>query len=179
MHAGIANPRWRGKRSRHSGGKRNTQFYVSGKRPMDSVVRLSIEQQCILMYCQVLWTNIDQILEPCDAISRHHTTMKKLVPAIAHEEYFSRENALASMCAPHCIPVNMAYYVCWIWIWLEISSCRELVSNGVHYIKSQPTDPTSFEEMFHFDVLISSFTVYPMMFSHGYLELCFVLVTLT
>ena len=34
MHVGIANPRWRGKCSRHSRRMRNTQFYVSGKRPM-------------------------------------------------------------------------------------------------------------------------------------------------
>ena len=34
MHAGIANPRWRGKRSRHSRRMRNPQVYVSGKRPM-------------------------------------------------------------------------------------------------------------------------------------------------
>ena len=33
MHVGIANPRWRGKRSRHSRCMRNPQFYVSGKRP--------------------------------------------------------------------------------------------------------------------------------------------------
>ena len=32
MHVGIANPRWQGKRSRHS--RRMLQFYVSGKRPM-------------------------------------------------------------------------------------------------------------------------------------------------
>ena len=34
MHVGIANPRWRWKRSRHSRRMRNPQFYVSGKRPM-------------------------------------------------------------------------------------------------------------------------------------------------
>ena len=34
MHAGIAEPRWRGKRSRHSQRMRNPQFYGSGKRPM-------------------------------------------------------------------------------------------------------------------------------------------------
>ena len=33
MHAGIANPLWRGKRSRHFRGMRNPQFYVSGKSP--------------------------------------------------------------------------------------------------------------------------------------------------
>ena len=32
MHVGIANPRWRGKRSRHSRCMRNPQFYVSVKR---------------------------------------------------------------------------------------------------------------------------------------------------
>ena len=36
MHVGIANQRWRGKRSRHSRRMRNPQFYVSGKRPMKS-----------------------------------------------------------------------------------------------------------------------------------------------
>ena len=34
MYVGIANPSWRGKRSRHSWRMRNPQFYVSGKRPM-------------------------------------------------------------------------------------------------------------------------------------------------
>ena len=35
MHVGIANPRLRGKRYRHSRRMRNPQFYVSGKRPMN------------------------------------------------------------------------------------------------------------------------------------------------
>ena len=34
MHAGIANPRWREKRSRHSRRMRNPQFYLSDKRLM-------------------------------------------------------------------------------------------------------------------------------------------------
>ena len=34
MHVGIANPRWRGKCSRHFRRMRNPQFYVSGKRPI-------------------------------------------------------------------------------------------------------------------------------------------------
>ena len=33
MHAGIANPQWRGKGSRHSRRMRNPQFYVSDKWP--------------------------------------------------------------------------------------------------------------------------------------------------
>ena len=38
MHVGIANPRWRGKRSRHSRRMRKSQFYVSGKRPRDDAM---------------------------------------------------------------------------------------------------------------------------------------------
>ena len=34
MHIGIVNPRWRGKRSRHSRRMRNSRFFVSGKRSM-------------------------------------------------------------------------------------------------------------------------------------------------
>ena len=45
MHVGIVNPRWRGKRSRHSRRMRNPQFYASGKRPMT----LSAEAQKLLI----------------------------------------------------------------------------------------------------------------------------------
>ena len=38
MHVGIGNLWWRGKRSWHSRPMRNPQFYVSGKRPIDSLV---------------------------------------------------------------------------------------------------------------------------------------------
>ena len=38
MHVGIAKPRWRGKRSRHSRRHmRNLKFYISGKRPIQYV----------------------------------------------------------------------------------------------------------------------------------------------
>ena len=33
----IANPRWRGKHSRHARRMRNPKFYVSGKRPIDEI----------------------------------------------------------------------------------------------------------------------------------------------
>ena len=36
MHVGIANPRWRGKSSRHSRLMDEAQFYVSGNRPMEN-----------------------------------------------------------------------------------------------------------------------------------------------
>ena len=35
MYVGIANPQWRGKRSRHSQRMRRPQLYVSGKRPIE------------------------------------------------------------------------------------------------------------------------------------------------
>ena len=38
MHVEIANPLWRGKRSRHSPRMRNPQFFVSGKRPMGTQI---------------------------------------------------------------------------------------------------------------------------------------------
>ena len=38
MHVGIANPRWRGKRSRHTWRMRNPQVSVSGKRPMGTAM---------------------------------------------------------------------------------------------------------------------------------------------
>ena len=36
MHVGIANPRWWGKRSRHSRRMRDPQYYQSGNRPLDA-----------------------------------------------------------------------------------------------------------------------------------------------
>ena len=39
MHVRIANPRWRGKRSRHFRRMRNPQCYVSGKRPMSVTLK--------------------------------------------------------------------------------------------------------------------------------------------
>ena len=55
MHVGIANPRWRGKRSRHSRRMRNPQFYVSGKRPMYLWVKRQPKQFILF--------NLDSVLE--------------------------------------------------------------------------------------------------------------------
>ena len=57
MHAGIANLRWWGKRSRHSRRLRNPQFYVSGKRPMIPMCTVS----------NVLWMPV-----PCGHIWYHN-----------------------------------------------------------------------------------------------------------
>ena len=42
MHVGIANLWWWGKRSWHFRRMRNPQFYVSGKRPIEPLVRLDV-----------------------------------------------------------------------------------------------------------------------------------------
>ena len=55
MHVGIANPRWWGKRSRHSRCMRNPQFCVSGKRPiMHSFSSSLYENQCVVKWCHIL-----------------------------------------------------------------------------------------------------------------------------
>ena len=43
MHVGIANPRWREKRSRHSQLMRNPQFCISGKRLMQRILSILSE----------------------------------------------------------------------------------------------------------------------------------------
>ena len=52
MHVRIANPRWRGRRSRHSRRMRNPQFFVSGKRPMASLdhKRLILQHMCLINF---------------------------------------------------------------------------------------------------------------------------------
>ena len=52
MHSGIANPRWRGKRSRLSRLMLNPQFYVSGKRHMG----IALESVLLLNIAMCWWT---------------------------------------------------------------------------------------------------------------------------
>ena len=49
MHVGIANPRMRGKRYRHSGRMRNPRFYVFGKRPIGPVMRKAFPYHHVTM----------------------------------------------------------------------------------------------------------------------------------
>ena len=49
MHVGIANPRWRGNRSRHSRRMQNSQFCVSGKR---SIAGLDFNMK---LYSETTW----------------------------------------------------------------------------------------------------------------------------
>ena len=45
MHVGVANPRRRGKRYRHSRRMGNPQFYISGKRPIPRKVKVTLIYQ--------------------------------------------------------------------------------------------------------------------------------------
>ena len=47
-HVGIANPRWRIKRSRHSRRMRNPQFHVSDKRPVTTAARWHVPWLCMV-----------------------------------------------------------------------------------------------------------------------------------
>ena len=49
MHVGMANPQWRGERSRHSRRMRNPQFYISGKRSMAS--HTNCMWLCCALFC--------------------------------------------------------------------------------------------------------------------------------
>ena len=48
MHVGIANPRWRGKCSRHSRCMRNPQCYVSDKSPIEGVTKCTITRDLLI-----------------------------------------------------------------------------------------------------------------------------------
>ena len=47
MHAGITNPRWRGKRSRQSRRMRKTQFYLSGQSPIQVSWHIYMSKNCV------------------------------------------------------------------------------------------------------------------------------------
>ena len=58
MHVGIANLRWRGKRSRHSRRMCNPQFYVSGKRPIHNECMSSWYKSCKNSYSFTLQAKV-------------------------------------------------------------------------------------------------------------------------
>ena len=62
MHVGIAKPRWRWKRPRHSRCMRNWQFYVSGKRPM---MHTHSPFLFIRVYCSVLILHNNKMFASC------------------------------------------------------------------------------------------------------------------
>ena len=68
MHVGIANPCWRGKRSRHSQRMRNPQFYVSGKRSMEALSTLLTP-----------WEENDQMVDSLHKLELEHSPDKGTV----------------------------------------------------------------------------------------------------
>ena len=71
MHVGIANPRWRGKRPRHSRRMHNPQFYVSGKRPMRQCMDITAKYFMILrlelsfVWSTCRWLSVRQLWTKC------------------------------------------------------------------------------------------------------------------
>ena len=67
MHVGIANPRWRGKRSRHSRRMRNPQICVSGKRSIQTSIHPQICRHKILnvLHCAAVCA-----LNKCNVINK-------------------------------------------------------------------------------------------------------------
>ena len=55
MHVGIANPRWRGRHSRHSRRMRNPQFYVSGKRFMLESDQTTLQLSILISWLDNIW----------------------------------------------------------------------------------------------------------------------------
>ena len=82
MHVGIANNRWRGKRSRHSRCMCNPQFFASGKRPMVPQRLILIHEimyprysyyiETWLGYCMLEMKAMDNVLL-CTTQSEHDT----------------------------------------------------------------------------------------------------------
>ena len=74
MHVEITNPRWRGKRSRHSRRMRNPQFYVSGKRPIWPGPCLTLSFYALLKKIKIssrlLWPGLMSVL-PRYILSRY------------------------------------------------------------------------------------------------------------
>ena len=64
MHVGIANPRWREKRSQDSRRMRNTQVYVSGKRPMLLISPQQLDYRNGLFRPSVCWSIVTLLWFP-------------------------------------------------------------------------------------------------------------------
>ena len=66
MHVGIPNPRWRGKRSRHSRRMRNPKIYVSGNRPIQEAnldaCSLLVSLACWMYFCETWIKSYDRVL---------------------------------------------------------------------------------------------------------------------
>ena len=81
MHGGIGNPRWRGKRSRHSRCMRIPQFYVSGKRPIVMVFCTADLGNCtfVTQWARVCYRCSNFVQRGCirvDNVSSNNTTFR-------------------------------------------------------------------------------------------------------
>ena len=92
MHVGIANPRWRGKRSRHSRRMRNIQFYISGKRSMWSVFGIRFPLTYFL--CLRIWNGpLSGITWTGSLLYRFFFKPSHCKPIEARHQYISSSDA--------------------------------------------------------------------------------------
>ena len=101
MHVGIANPRLRGKCSRHSRCIHNRQFCVSGKRPIYENLSPLITAWKPVRHQSTIWTN-DNILSigPLGAVVREYESKYKF--DLRRCVRLCRLQRLANLFKPHC-----------------------------------------------------------------------------
>ena len=122
MHVGIANPRWRGKRSRHSRRMRNPQFYISGKRTMATD------------HCS------QTASRPLTRVSHKRCQQRDIVKSLNHN-YFSRQSLTGFMITVHfndsfLILIDFADEA-FVWLWLQYVWVDLVLSWGISHFQFQ------------------------------------------
>ena len=145
MHVSIANPRWRGKRSRNSRRMRNPQYYVSGKRPM---AWYNIFISSCLCKCQKYTCVIT--LEHWSLVSVVHIPSTFHYLAIIYNSIKCIANTFCNcMCLLHHIALccfNGKVHLVFLFLFTkQMEVCRgasgvEYLISGIHYCADHSTD---------------------------------------
>ena len=139
MHIGIANPRWRGKRSRHSRRMHNSHFYVTGKRPMD--IRKCVNfwyQKSIFWYQKILFWY--QIIFWYQKMSRFSDIKNQKFPIFLYQkiEFLISENHFLISENRHKSPIWRSIICHWTASSVQVtfdSSCQ--MFTGRHVLNSK------------------------------------------
>ena len=127
---GIINPRWQGKRSRHSRRMHNPQFYVSGKRPM--VGKTGSWQARLLLNALALFEGF---------LSKNQSRVRVSVSLPGFTSITCKHVRAATYCCQSdwsmfvcgkCIPLFAAVRLQWViqWAW----SCQTYGSVGCYWV---------------------------------------------
>ena len=125
MHVGIANPRLRGKCSRHSRCIHNRQFCVSGKRPIYENLSPLITAWKPVRHQSTIWTN-DNILSigPLGAVVREYESkykfdLRRCVRLCRLQK--AGQFVQASLCEKRNIPGKLSpYHTCSCWCFVSL-----------------------------------------------------------